>query len=247
MKLLIDIGNSRLKWATYAQGAFGQRGAVSRREATAHRVFVDAFRPLPKPQAILVANVGGRSMAAHVAEACMELWSLVPEPAAVERQRLGVTNAYTDFTQLGVDRWLALLAAWATHGQPACIVDCGTAMTIDGLDRQGQHLGGLIVPGIDLMERLLIERTQGISLGGAGVPSADFGRSTEECVRNGAAVALAALVDRAAGWMSAKHGNDLRRVITGGSADRVLPLLQHPFELDPDLVFRGLALLAEGR
>ena len=108
-------------------------------------------------------------------------------------------------------------------------------------------MGGLIIPGIDLMERLLIERTQGISVSGAGRPSANFGRSTEECVHNGAAAALAALIDRAAGWMSARHGNDLRHIITGGAAGRVLPLLQTRFELDADLVFRGLAVIAEGR
>ena len=178
---------------------------------------------------------------------CSRLWSQTPVFAAVERQRLGVTNAYTDFTQLGVDRWLALLAAWTTHRRPTCIVDCGTAVTIDGLDGQGRHLGGLIVPGFDLMQRLLIERTQGISVSGAGTPAADFGRSTGECVRNGAAVALAALIDRAAAWMSERHGDDLCHIITGGAAGQVLPLLQQRFELDADLVFRGLAVLAEDR
>lgn len=244
MKLLVDIGNTRIKWATFERGALARGGALSRQDVATPIGLLEAFTPLPAPRAVQVANVGGRGAAEEIAAVCSRLWSLAPAFAQVERQQFGVTNGYSDFRQLGVDRWLALLATWTAHRRPACIVSCGTATTIDGLDREGQHEGGLIVPGMELMMRSLSDNTNGISVTGSSGAVAELGRSTEQCVRNGAALALTALIDHAAARMSSSFGSDLRCVITGGAADRVLPGLQHRFEHDPELVLRGLALFA---
>ncbi|MBI2993451.1 MAG: type III pantothenate kinase [Gammaproteobacteria bacterium] len=247
MNLLIDIGNSRIKWATLESGSFMTGGAVPRPDAMVSDGLFKVFADLSRPKTVLVANVGGQAAAENVAADCSRLWSLSPVFVQVERQRFGVINGYTDFRQLGVDRWLALLAAWSERHRPACIVSCGTATTIDGLDREGQHVGGLIVPGVDLMLRSLSDNTDGIPPAASSGAMPEFGRSTGECVRNGAAIALAALIDRAAAWMTSRHGPDLHCFITGGAAERLLPGLQHRFEHDPELVLRGLALFGAER
>lgn len=245
MKLLLDIGNSRIKWAILVRGALERSGAEHYRDHASEAFFAGLLRDLPKPRAVFAANVAGNVIAANVGAACAGLWSLTPEFVEVQRKRFGLINAYTDFKQLGVDRWLAIVAAWMKYKKPVCVVDCGTALTIDGVDGGGNHVGGWIIPGIELMERVLMDHTRGIAAAGSSPPVSEFGRSTAACLRNGSAAALAALIDHAAVLMATAHGDDLRCIMTGGAAGSVLPLVRHRFEQDPELVLRGLALVTE--
>src|SRR5690606_40875698 len=139
---------------------------------------------------------------------------------------------------------LALLAAVERHGRPLCLVGFGTAVTVDAVDAGGHHLGGFIVPGMALMARALAGGTQ---LRPGITAAADaLGRSTDECIANGALAAVAALADRMFLRLRAAHGDVLRCVVTGGAASSVIPVLETPVVHDPDLVVAGLALLADG-
>ncbi len=161
-----------------------------------------------------------------------------------------------------MDRWLAVLAAYhlskndrsSKDTAAACVIDAGTAVTVDGVDGKGLHLGGLIVPGIQMMIDALLDRTGDIArqarkLSGASnidasgrVKSARDG--TAKAVANGALLAVASASDRSVAEIKRQVSTDVKVFLTGGDADRIKPAMQTPAQIVPDLVLQGLALLA---
>lgn len=244
MMLLLDIGNTRIKWGTLERGALTPRGAVAHgggAEAPI-RGILDAHA---RPDAVWIANVGGAALAAAVTGQCGSRWGLVPRFATAVRETSGVRNGYDDAGRLGVDRWLAMLAAYARARGPSCVVNCGTAVTIDMIDADGAHRGGFVIPGMELMARSLADGTDAIRIAVDARPTDGPGRSTRECVINGAGTAIAALLDRAMERFARDCGAPVHGIASGGGAAALLPLVRHAFEHDPDLVLRGLALVAE--
>jgi type III pantothenate kinase len=170
-----------------------------------------------------------------------------PQFAAVGAHAAGVTCAYRDPSQLGVDRWLAVIGAWHRAKRAACVVSSGTATTVDAVDANGLHLGGLIVAGLDLMEESLLRRTSDIakSAGGAlRAPATVFADNTAAAVRNGAVFATAALAERVATELERRVGREPAMFLTGGNATRVAPCFVRAPDIVPDLVLQGLAAWA---
>lgn len=245
MKLLVDVGNSRVKWARLTDRKLRARAAFAYQDANLRAALHRAWRDLPAPDGIYVANVAGRAAAVGVTAVARQLWGARPVFVKVRRRGHGVVNAYHDLSQLGVDRWLALIAAWNLHRSPVCVVSCGTAVTIDGVSATGRHLGGLIIPGLIMMQDRLNAATHGIRIRTGRRLRIRFGRSTADCVRHGATRAVVALINDAVAELSRKYGGSLARVITGGDGRRIESLLRERFDYDPHLVLRGLMLAAE--
>ena len=251
MILLLDAGNTRLKWACLVGGAV-QRGEALPRSGDAGadvRALALAWAPLPPPERILVASVLDREFIAALSSSTMEAWSVAVEAVTPRREAFGVTNGYEEPERLGVDRWLALLAARRRVEGAVCVVDCGTAITIDALRGDGAHLGGLILPGLGLMRRAMTAAAQG--LGAAdGIPDEEtplsHARSTRPALMAGTLCAAVAGIDRAVAGLRGPLGGEPVRLITGGDAERLLPLLAGSYTYRPDLVLEGLALIAEG-
>lgn len=242
MKLLLDVGNTRVKWAMLEKGV---PGAACARERTGDDAALlgEIAAGLPAPESVFICSVAGTRADEAARSVCRRLWDIEPVFAASVREAAGVRNAYRDPAQLGTDRWLAMLAAVQRYGRPLCLVSFGTAVTVDAVDARGNHLGGFIVPGTALMARALAEGTQ---LRPGITEAADrLGLSTDECIANGALAAVAALADRAFGRVRAEHGDAVRCVVTGGAAPALIPVLETGVAHDPDLVLAGLALLAE--
>ena len=159
----------------------------------------------------------------------------------------GVTNGYRNPLQLGADRWVAIIGAHRTWAADCCVVDVGTAMTIDIVTGSGRHEGGLIVPGPTLMIDSLHAQTSDLAARSAA--SADPARSafadqTRDAIENGCELALAALAERACRSFGLRVGSNPRLVFTGGAAARVRSWVTVPSEDVPDLVLRGLAAIA---
>lgn len=245
MKLLIDIGNSRVKWACLVDGKMDGPEVISHKNLDRSRLFEKVLQVKERPEQVYIANVAGKDIGEGIAAAVMNKWDVSPVFAKVEAECAGVINAYSDITLLGVDRWLAVVAAWTRYRAPACIASCGTAVTIDGIDGDGRHLGGLIIPGLDMMQNVLVRETSGVNAEVGGDFKLEFGRSTAECINYGSARAIVSLVDHVAAEMYGQYGKALSRVITGGYAGQVNGLLASKFELDPHLVLHGLAIVAE--
>ena len=205
MKLLVDIGNTRVKWACGDNITLFNHGGFTCTQDTLPERLAHNWRAMVQPERVYIASVADAQTTATVWEYVRAAWSLEPRLAVAEKERAGLTNAYADVTAMGVDRWLAMLAAWNRYGRPVCVIDCGTAVTVDVILEHGRHAGGFILPGMALTAAALVRETHGIRMHHEADAQLEFGRSTEACVRNGFAFALAGLVERCAGKIRKKR------------------------------------------
>lgn len=245
--LLIDIGNTRIKWAHLKDGRLGKSRAAAhagRRPREFDRIAGTAARV----ERILVSSVASPRINDALTLAAKAAGAPRPEFVATQRRACGVTVAYLEPWRLGVDRFLAMIGAHGRFKRPVCIVGIGTAMTIDLLDAGGCHRGGAIIPGPSLMVSSLLEGTSGIRRrargGTAGRGPALFGRSTRAAVEQGAQFAAAATVDRAVSEARALLGRAPQVALTGGGARDLQPLIRASSFVVPDLVLQGLAVWA---
>ena len=249
--LLVDIGNSRIKWAWLKGERLGKAEAAEysgwRPRDFARRV-IGSRRDVER---ILVSNVAADDVSDALAAGARLAGAPKPERITTQRRACGVTVGYIDPWRLGVDRLLAMIAAHRRFaGRPVCAVAIGTAMTIDLVGADGRHWGGAIIPAPTLMVTSLLDGTSGIrrrAQGGArGRGPALFGRSTRAAVEQGARYAAAAAVDRAVSEARALVGRTPKLVMTGGGAPGLRPLIRTKSLLVPDLVLEGLAAWAVG-
>jgi len=236
--LVIDIGNTRLKWALAEHGRLLTPG-----EAIPHAHIQDLRDPwshLPPPQAVRYVTTSPGTASAELAALSEALWGLTPERAHTPQQGRGIRVAYADPAQMGTDRWLAMAAAAARGLLPACVVDCGSAITVDAVDAHGQHLGGVILAGLATQQQGLASRTPGLPpIDTRGDPT-PFASSTQAALRGGLILGTAGAVEGIYTRMSAASALDLRLVLTGGDAETLRPHLPASTHA-PDLVLEGLA------
>jgi type III pantothenate kinase len=247
MTLLIDLGNTRLKWALLKAD-----GTLSTQHAAVHRGwqsqdFAQALaKSLRRKPAVWIVSVAAPAVQAKLTRALKTL--AIPHVHFIETTVAcaGVRNGYREPWRLGVDRWVALIGARARAPKRAVVVaDVGTAVTLDILRRDGQHWGGVIVPGVELMQQSLLRSTGGIRrrAGGAtGRARATHGvswqaQSTAEAIQYGAQLAAAAVIDAAYAEHRALRPHLL---VTGGGATALHGLIKSPCEYVPDLVLQGL-------
>jgi type III pantothenate kinase len=247
MDLLVDIGNTSLRWAWHADGRLGEVGSV-RHFGGLPIDLLAAWETMARPARILVANVGGEAVAAALGRVCEGRWGLVPGFVRTEAEAFGVRIAYAEPARLGVDRWLALVAARRHFPGDVLIVDAGTAITFDLLAADGRHLGGLILPGVEAMRDTLLRGTQIPRLEVPDRVDAPVDRPWAEDTAGaiGAATiqAPAALAERLQRTLAERTGGAPRLLVTGGDGARLLPALPAGAELVADLVLRGLALVS---
>ncbi|MBA2077346.1 type III pantothenate kinase [Rhodanobacter sp. PCA2] len=242
MRLLLDLGNTRLKWALHDGDDLRCRGAVAWDDSVADAL-PKSWSALPRPAAVFGASVVDAAreqlVARSVATAYRRDVAWLRTPAAA----CGVRNAYAEPQRLGVDRFLAMVAARADGGAPCVLAGVGTALTLDALDADGRHLGGLIAPGPRLMQQSLLGATVQVrpTHEGAIVEAAD---NTTDAVASGCWLAAAALIERFATRMAPALGGAPALRLGGGDADALLPLLSLPAQLAHDSVLHGLAVWA---
>lgn len=237
--LLLDAGNTRLKWAVLRDGV--------RLDGVADYAAL-ATSPWPGQRfaRVLGCNVAGPERAAALA-------ALLADSPAIEWLRpgasaAGVQNGYREPGQLGADRWAALIGARSLGSEPVIVATAGTALTVDALDGDGRFLGGVIVPGYRLMREALARGTA--DLGHPDGESVAFPQSTGEAIVNGAAAALAGAVTVMRGRLAARTGREPLLLLSGGDAPILWPLLSAALagkvrQVD-NLVLVGLARLAAG-
>ena len=249
MILFLDIGNSRIKWATQGRHKRNMLHSAERPESEQWAAFADEhWSKLKPPKKIVIANVAGAAYAEAIKTWMEERWQVPPHFVVPEHAAFDVTNGYCVPERLGVDRWAALVGARKRWRGCVCIVDVGTAITIDVLAADGRHLGGLIMPGLDLMRQSLLERSEGIRLATASPAHGDINllaRDTQAGIDGGTLYAAVAAIDRVMNDVAAEMGTPLTRVITGGDAEKLLPLLAGTYHHKPELVMDGLAIIAE--
>lgn len=204
----------------------------------------DDWKKLPDPSAVAIASVAGESVAQALAALCAR-WSLQPLWIAGAAEQCGVVNRYADPAQLGPDRWSALIAAHALH-PGACLVICtGTATTIDALTASGDFLGGVIVPGIDLMHEALAAKAA--RLGAVRGAFAAFPRATRDAITSGAIQATCGAVERMRTQMLEAAAGEPEILACGGSAALLAAHLGRPVRVREKLILEGVLRIAEAQ
>jgi type III pantothenate kinase len=235
MILDIDVGNSRVKWR-----AGNQRGICARNYA------VDLAVDFPEslaPSRIRVSSVAGPVFDTTLTAVLREQFEVSAEFARTTAAAGGVRCGYVEPGSMGVDRWLAVLAAVNRSRPPLVVIDCGTALTVDFVDGASQHTGGYIVPGLQLMRSALFRETADVR-GPPELNLADLepGRNTQCAVDHGIVLLSKAFIESAVARFARSCEDAPRVYLCGGDAVRLAPQLTLTVELELDLVLDGLAV-----
>jgi type III pantothenate kinase len=236
--LLLDAGNTRLKWARFEDGRRVEQGVSLYDNLDA---LADAARRLGRGGECWIASVAGDTRNGLI-ERSLSSPGLTLNWLESRSEQCGVVNHYQSPRQLGVDRWMALLAARQRTRSACLVASVGTAMTVDALNDEGHFLGGVIVPGLALMEKALHEGTALVAPS-AGQFSA-FPGNTADAVHSGCVMALAGAISLLHARLSSLSAVPPHCLLAGGDADRVMPLLAFPAQRVPDLVLEGVQLAA---
>ena len=246
--LLFDAGNSRVKWALVRNGTLGALHAAPLADISAMQKWLARTPGIERVAGVCVAGTTVESRLK-----AMLRRARLPKPEFVKSSEnaAGVRNGYRDAWQLGTDRWAAAVAAWHLAGcyRTVCAVSVGTALTIDLVDHNGLHCGGLIAPGPELMLTSLLRNTHGIARRAAGGRGkrrriGALADNTLDAIEAGCLTAAAAVIDRTIGQLTRELGVRPVIFLTGGGADSIHPLLKGAIRPCPELVLRGVAAIA---
>lgn len=242
--LVIDLGNSRMKWGLHDPRGWVAAGATPNNEIGT--MTLRDWQNLPRPARVVGVNVAGEAARVRV-EAQLARWRLIPQWLTATSAACGVTNGYRIPGQLGPDRWASLIAArqrttgFEVSPPPAIVVNAGTAVTIDALDASGRFLGGLILPGLRLMLRSLAENTAALKV--APGAFAHYPDNTPDALYSGAVHAVAGAIEQMRARLNAgQHGS--RCFLAGGAAPEIALHLTGEVEVVDNLVLEGVLALA---
>ena len=230
----LDIGNSRTKWRL----ARASGSLKSPRIPT----LADAAE---RPERVRISAVAGARD--RIRAAVETRFGIAPEFAEVSRELAGVVCCYEDPQRLGIDRWLALVAAWHGVQGAVAVVDAGTAITVDLVDDRGQHQGGYIVPGIGLMRRSLAGETRDLALPKLLADQDDDafpapGRSTDAAIAGGTLAMPVGFLDAVLARFATASPSPVTTFLCGGDAHLLHVRLASPAHIEPNLVLDGLAI-----
>jgi type III pantothenate kinase len=236
--LAIDAGNSRVKWGWHDGRAWSGLATVSLIEFAAANHDINPFAATHEnPERIVISNVAGEG-----AHQLIVNWTSVfdAEPFWLtgEAERCGVRSRYEQPGKLGSDRWAALIAARALHAGACLVVNAGTATTADLLSAEGEFLGGVILPGVDLMRFVLHEHTGRLPLEEGRFER--LPRNTVDAIESGCRHAQAGAVER----MYRLSGESAACLVSGGAGRELAALLGFPSRYVENLVLEGLARIA---
>jgi type III pantothenate kinase len=249
MKLLFDIGNTRIKWAYDTGSDLLHRGEITHRDMSPADAVGFVAQLRSDIESVWAINVAGRELESALSDVVQEHLGM-PLRVARTAQTCGqVVNGYSAIEQLGADRWAAIVGAWNYYRKDLCVVDAGTAVTIDLVQADGHHQGGFILPGARLMVEALNRDTsdiEGFASRGEASPGEELwcGSDTRSAVQLGALFALRAAVGEAAGRIARSGADAPAVVLTGGDARLLLPVPGCTPDLRPMLVLEGLRHLA---
>ena len=244
MVLLLDIGNSRIKWG-YLQGcAITAQGAFLREWNISDTLAGHFGYHTESPTRIVAGCVGTGELVQTMDKWFQGHWGVGVERVHSSGEYNSVKSGYRDPATLGVDRWAAVVAAYQRNRRALCVVDCGTALTIDWVAADGQHIGGVISPGYRLLLDSLIHNIAELHFDGLEGQLGSVGQSTDEAIGLGVLSSITALIECNHKECCKRLSDEADLILTGGDAQHIARYLPVPHVLDPTLVMRGIGLLA---
>lgn len=242
--LLVDLGNSRLKWAEYDGKLWRTGDAPLAGEKNIVALLDRTWGKITPPQRVILCSVSSPERLQGLEQWARGRWKITAHIVRAQAQQLGVKNLYRRPEQLGADRWAALIGARGLTSTAACVVDAGTAVTVDALSASGEFLGGAIFPGLRLLRESLARGT--VAIGATEGNATDcLGRSTEDAVAAGTLHGLAGAVERLIDKHRHALGEPMAVFLTGGDAPALAAHLCVKAMPVPDLVLKGLARIAD--
>ncbi|MFT4824639.1 MAG: type III pantothenate kinase [Halioglobus sp.] len=239
--LQLDVGNSSAKWRLMRDGEIAARGRYRADDSGSLKDLLSCSDTL---QQIWISSVAGEQRNGALSSLLEDRWGVMPWFARSTAQIGSLRNSYNEPERLGVDRWLAMLGAQIHLPGRFAVVDAGSALTIDIVAADGQHEGGYIMPGAELMERALLLDTDRVRFEEQAEYRLDPGKSTAEAVRCGIAASQVGAVCLVLERLGLR-GDDL--LFCGGGAQQLIFLSDLGGSWLPDLIFEGLELAAAQR
>ncbi|MBE0487358.1 type III pantothenate kinase [Marinobacter sp.] len=239
MILLVDSGNTRVKWRLTGPRGFVEEGAAL---LAGEGTFAALLPHGARIERILVSTVGSEQSQHCLEQAFAKVTDAPVDFYWAEPERAGLLNSYQDVTRMGADRWHAMVAGWLDHGDSFAVVDAGSAVTVDYVSADGRHLGGYILPGLQMMRRSLKLEAARIGFEYDEEIDPTPGTSTGQCANHGLAWLTGAAVDRL--HADVQHFGLKSILLTGGDATRFLALGLKAMHC-PGLVLDGLKCIGE--
>jgi type III pantothenate kinase len=240
--LVLDCGNSRLKWGLDGPHGWLVQGNLPNQEIGT--LALRDWQNLPRPNRVVGVNVAGEATRVRI-EAQLVRWRAVPEWLVAQEEACGVYNRYSRPSQLGADRWASLVAArqrLANELFPAAsvVVNAGTTVTVDALDDSGVFRGGIILPGLNMMLQAMADNTAALRVPPGHVH--DFPINTADALASGVMQAVCGAIEQ----MRRRLASDgaPKAFLSGGAAADIAPYLTEPVEVVDNLVLEGVLALA---
>ena len=240
-RLLIDIGNTTLSYCHEPDVELAPSTSVGHGSYQINQLLDEILQSRPFAE-ILLASVYETGLIEQIQQWCLTN-NVVSKVANSQSSSHGLSNGYSDFSQLGVDRWLAMLGIWSKTQSAFFLVSCGTAVTFDLVNDQGNHQGGIIIPGFQLMQSCLKKGTVGIN--NTDENNGVFwglAKNTENALANGSLMAISSLIDN----LIIHSGMEISQgYISGGDANLINSYRQSPLKIEQNAVLKGLAVAFE--
>lgn len=239
MILLIDAGNTRIKWRCLEQGKLSGGGQQTHQGNLSAELLHQMWGTLLAPSSIWGVNVAGLRISEQISQWATSRWGQIPHFITASERMGNVINGYREPEKLGADRWVALLGADRLVEGACCVADCGSAVTVDCLNARHEHMGGLILPGLTMMPQCVANNTAQVAfnVGETGW----LGRDTASCLVSGATQSIVGTLRRTSELMESQLSSSVTRIVTGGDAEQLLTWLGKEWCYEPDLIFIGLA------
>jgi len=252
MRLILDIGNTRLKWVVGGTSGGSSQLQIPIVHDNDYRT---AFEKIQKEINIIgrqhrvnfiaIGSVSSESL--RISKVCQEIWGVEPTYIASKFTACGVRNSYAEPNKLGVDRWAAMVEAYNNAQSAVCVFDLGSAFTIDAVNTEGYHLGGYILPGLEMSRQSIVGGTAQVNLDNKWMGSSKplWGRSTNAAVNNGIIYTAVTLIQNTIKSLRLELKAPVESFITGGDSIKVLPFVNDLVRYDEYLVLKGIRRLAD--
>ena len=235
MVLSIDAGNSRIKWRLTNKGQTVAQGAQLTPKSFEGETL--NLSEIQSPSEIRIASVAGDKVVNWLQQQLLEQFAAPISLAQVASTIGELSCAYEDPQSLGIDRWLAMAAAYHHYDEPLMVIDAGSAITMDIIGPGGQHVGGYIAPGLTLMHDALWKNTSDVRVVGSGSEELWLpGKNTQQAVNRGCLLAAVSTIESLAAQFP------VRIVITGGDARILMQAMSLSADNHANLVLDGLIL-----
>ena len=243
MKLLMDFGNSRCKFAMQENKSINKIESISYSDTDRLYVIKSLLDKINNLKQVIICSVLDSQINLQLerllADYKIEQYYFLD----ADTESFGITLDHYNAKQLGADRLAAMIGAQEKFKGTKCIIDCGTAITIDVLDSNSKHLGGVILPDVHSMQNSLLLDTN-IKLNKETVGFNVFARSTQEAIHTGCLSAVVGGIQYVINEMQTKIGLFDKIILTGGNARSLLPMLSSDAVLEPTLVLDGLMIIS---